>query len=214
MTLGKSQCALQYKLHSLYKGDNSITETAEEAVPALPRSSSRQSTVELGGQTYEVVVLNGLTWMAENLNYKVSNSWCYDNDPANCREYGRLYTWQAAQNACEALGWRLPTDEEWREMAKLYGGYYDYPEGKAIGDAEKTYEALIEGGQSGFSAQLGGWRRSDGGLGYLGRSGNYWSATEFGSNQGWLYTFSRDFGKLYRYSLNKSYGHSCRCVRD
>jgi uncharacterized protein (TIGR02145 family) len=32
------------------------------------------------------------TWLAENLNYAVDNSWCYKDDSANCEKYGRLYS--------------------------------------------------------------------------------------------------------------------------
>ncbi|WP_458449949.1 FISUMP domain-containing protein [Fibrobacter sp.] len=44
--------------------------------------------IKVEGETY--------TWLAENLNYAVDNSWCYEDDPANCEKYGRLYsTWAA-----------------------------------------------------------------------------------------------------------------------
>ena len=46
-------------------------------------------------------------WMAENLNYRYlgptndldSSSFCYDDDPANCDAYGRLYVWSAAMDS-------------------------------------------------------------------------------------------------------------------
>jgi uncharacterized protein (TIGR02145 family) len=34
--------------------------------------------------------------MAENLNYAAEGSKCYDDDPANCEKYGRLYNWSTA----------------------------------------------------------------------------------------------------------------------
>jgi uncharacterized protein (TIGR02145 family) len=55
--------------------------------------------------------------MAENLRYNIEGSWCYDNDEANCQDYGRLYTWDAAKKACPT-GWHLPTREEWQELVR------------------------------------------------------------------------------------------------
>nr|WP_244831644.1 hypothetical protein [Candidatus Vampirococcus lugosii] len=31
------------------------------------------------------------------------NSWCYDDDSANCEKYGRLYNWDAAMTVCQQL---------------------------------------------------------------------------------------------------------------
>ncbi len=176
-----------------------------------PPVSISKGSATLGGKTYQTVRINGLTWMAENLDYEVPDSWCYDNDPANCRKYGRLYTWAAAKQACAAVGWRLPTDQEWRDMAKHFGGADD----DARDGGKAAFQALVVGGNSGFSALLGGSRGTDGSfylLGYL--SGLYWSATENGSDDAWNYNFNGGSGKLLRYRSNKAVGFSCRCVQD
>lgn len=169
------------------------------------------------GRAYRTVELNGLIWMAENLNYDAGEGcWFYNGKPENGEEYGRLYTWQAAQRACPP-GWRLPTDEEWKSLANAYGGYYDWQTLGCVGNPKLAYSALIEGGsdsnRSGFSALLGGWRGTDRSFHSLGDYGYYWSATERSSGNMWVYNFSRISGKLYQHDYYEGFGFSCRCVR-
>lgn len=56
-------------------------------------------------------------WMSENMNYPVkdseSDSKCYDNDQANCKN--RLYNWAGAMSVCPT-DWHLPTKEEWEAL--------------------------------------------------------------------------------------------------
>jgi hypothetical protein len=63
---------------------------------------------------------DGKQWTIENLNVKTPQSYCYAGAQLNCRKYGRLYMWEAAQKVCQLLGdaWHLPSDAEWRQMAK------------------------------------------------------------------------------------------------
>lgn len=60
-----------------------------------------------------------LHWFAENLNYKTTQSYCYNNDENNCTKYGRLYNSEEAQVACPE-GWRLPFDTDWPEEISFF----------------------------------------------------------------------------------------------
>ncbi|HMG66219.1 MAG TPA: FISUMP domain-containing protein, partial [Chitinophagaceae bacterium] len=79
------------------------------------------------GNSYTTKILPGnKKWLTDNLKINIPGSYCYENVAQNCDRYGRLYTWKSAQEGCKLLGkgWRLPTNEEWRKMAGLYGGIY------------------------------------------------------------------------------------------
>ena len=72
-------------------------------------------TLEFEGTSYRTVKIAGLTWMADNLNYEVEGSHCYNDDKENCKEFGRLYSFDAAQKACPE-GWHLPTSAEFTSL--------------------------------------------------------------------------------------------------
>jgi uncharacterized protein (TIGR02145 family) len=156
---------------------------------------------------------DGRTWTTANVAVDVTPSWCYDDLDANCRKYGRLYTWSSAKQVCAALGpdWRLPTNDEWRELATRYGGLLsESPEaGKA------SFAALISGGRSGFDAVLGGGRDAGGAYARGDAHGLYWTATESGAQTAWVYNFGRGMQALNRHEdIDKARGFSVRCIRD
>ena len=155
---------------------------------------------------------DGKQWMTQNLDTNIGPSYCYEDTELNCRRYGRLYTWESAQRGCQSLGdgWRLPTNDEWRQLAKHYGGVRDDSDdsGKA------AFKALLIGGRSGFNALLGGGRSDDGRYTRLEAHGFYWTASESDPATAWLYNFGRGGLSLNRHSDGeKPRAFSVRCVR-
>ncbi len=105
----------------------------------------------------------------------------------------------------------MPTDDEWRQMAKHYGGVNEDSDdsGKA------AYKALLIGGSSGFNALLGGGRSEDGQYARLEAHGFYWTASDSGSAGAWFYNFGHGGLALYRQSDGeKPSAFSVRCVRE
>ena len=155
---------------------------------------------------------DGKQWMTANLNVVTGGSYCYEDAELNCRRYGRLYTWESAQRACQSLGdgWRLPTDDEWIQLAKQYGGL-----GNDSADKGKaSYTALLSGGTSGFDAMLGGMREFDGKYSRLEEHGLYWTATDNNPTAP-FYNFGKGSQALYRQPLGqKQRAFSARCVKD
>lgn len=156
---------------------------------------------------------DGKQWMTHNLDVKTVPSYCHEDMELNCRRYGRLYTWQSARRACQSLGdgWRLPTDDEWRHMAKQYGGVSEDSDDRG----KVAYKALLTESSSGFSVLLGGGRSPDGQYERLDAHGFYWAASESDPTVGYFYNFGRGGQVLHRQSGGeKQYAFSVRCVRE
>lgn len=155
---------------------------------------------------------DGRQWTTQNLNVDTPQSYCYEDAELNCRRYGRLYTWESALSGCRSLGdgWRLPTDDEWRQMAKRYGGLLE----DSADGAKATYRALIVGGTSGFSAMLGGSRIS-GRYERLEAHGLYWTASDNGSANAAFYNFGKGGQALNRHGQGqKQMAVSVRCIKS
>ena len=155
---------------------------------------------------------DGKEWLTDNLKVETDQSHCYQDAEPNCQRYGRLYTWESARRGCESLGagWRLPTDEEWRQLAKHYGGV-----GAAAADnGRAAYRALLIGGPSGFNAVLGGNRSVDGRYARSEAHGFYWTASDNDPASAPFYNFASGGQALYRQrDGEKGMAVSVRCIR-
>ena len=164
-------------------------------------------------RTYSRRMADGKEWMTDNLDVKTVASYCYEGAESNCRRYGRLYTWASARRVCQSLGegWRLPTDDEWRQMTRHYGCVSEDSEDKG----KAAYKELLAGGSSGFNALLGGGRSDDGQYSRLEEHGIYWTASEIDRDTAWSYNFGKGAQALHRQSgLEKQRAFSVRCVRE
>jgi uncharacterized protein (TIGR02145 family) len=149
--------------------------------------------------------------MAENLDYDVGGSKCYDNDPANCEQYGRLYNWSTAMSACPA-GWHLPKDAEWTRLVKYVGG--EKTAGKKLKSTSGWYNYGNGTDAYGFSALPGGLGSSGGNFDAAGYYGRWWSATGDNASFALYRLMYYDGGNVGRRSYDKSVLFSVRCVAD
>ncbi len=176
------------------------------------RPAQDQRAASVGTMPASKQMADGKEWTTANLNVSNSASFCYEDAELNCHRYGRLYTWESAQRGCQSLGdgWRLPIDEEWRQMAKRYGGVID----DSVDKGRAAFTALMSGGTSGFNAVLGG-NRSNGKYERLEAHGFYWTASETDPVNATFYNFGKGGQGLNRHLQGeKQMAISARCVRD
>ncbi len=168
---------------------------------------------------------NGLTWLRENLmEQSTGKGWYLHNDykTAFMQGYGSLYDYEAAEKACQELGtgWRLPTTEDWLDMARAYGGMRteSAQSNMFIGNKELG-EKLVMGGESGLDLILGG--------NYIISSSEFSPKTaDKGITEGHYWTkgkrvFSiRNLGQgeiipdMTKNAVSWPHAYSCRCVKD
>ena len=214
-------------------------------------------TDERDGQVYKTVKIGDQVWMAQNLNYAYidvpynfsyynnvyisdSTSWCYDNDPANCAKYGRLYTWVAAIDSvklatdavnpqdcgygsmCSALngivkgicpsGWHLPQKSEWDIL------FTAVSDGStAVGNKFKSRSGWLSDGNGdddfGFSALPAGYYFK-GNIRDVGKQACFWSSVMFDDT---VYGVRLHPSNVVGWGEAGNYmfmGYSIRCVKD
>jgi uncharacterized protein (TIGR02145 family) len=195
-------------------------------------------TDDRNGQTYKAVKIGAQWWMAENLNYKTDNSFCYNDSAEYCEKYGRLYTWAAAMDSAGTWstngkgcgyghscllspfnihgvcpdGWHLPRDAEWDNLFTAVGGQ------STAGSMLKSMSGWNGSGNGtdayGFSALPAGIRDGNGNFYGLGYYADFWSSSEHFSNNAYNMHLYYSHGKADKNHDYKKEAYSVRCVKD
>jgi uncharacterized protein (TIGR02145 family) len=192
------------------------------------------------GQTYRITKIAGQIWMAENLNYKVEGSYCYNDSVEYCKKYGRLYTRAAAMDSagvwslngkgcgygdtCVPVypvrgvcpeGWHLPKYKEFSILLDSTGR----PTATRLKSASgwNDYKGQSGNGSDdyGFSALPAGLRGNSESYGSLGRYANFWSSSERDRRNTYiLYMYDNDSTAFMYYVETKKLAASIRCIND
>jgi len=195
-------------------------------------SSCSGGTIKIGNQV----------WQKCNLNVvpSVGESRCYDNDPANCEKYGRLYDWATAmalspncnttlcldqiqpkhKGICPS-GWHIPSDEDWDTLIVTVEGNDYYSAGTKLRsktgwiDDDDGFGYVAGTDNYGFSALPGGvyWSFSKR-FGSIGYTGFWWSATESGYYDAGRRDMGNDESWVNSGSPYKEDLLSVRCLKD
>ncbi|MEC9487561.1 MAG: fibrobacter succinogenes major paralogous domain-containing protein [Prosthecochloris sp.] len=206
---------------------------------------------DIDGNVYKTVQIGDQIWMAENLQVTQyrngdpipevqdldewialeTGAWSYyDNDPENGRIYGKLYNWYAVNDprGLAPEGWRIPTEEDWRQLEEYLGMNPEAAEdiefrgteanvGGKLKEQGEEFWKNPEGevtNETGFAARAGGYRDNDGPFCFFGKYGAFWSASETENGRVWFRGMTSNESGVYRFSFNKKCGFSVRCVRD
>lgn len=187
----------------------------------------------IGGRVYRTVTIDGVTWLAENLDYKFSgcgiggsgtpstpNAWYYNNDEATygidgTRKCGLLYNWYAVKllndNRADLIpGWHVPTTAEWDALANAVGG--SSVAGTRLKAANVDWATSWGGTDDyGFGILPAGGRHDS--FISVGSVSNFWTSSENSST----HSYSKYFGtgsSMTSYNSYKSNGYSVRLVKD
>ena len=233
-----SKTIYDYDLQILYKcvGDALIETDMAPCVSDVPESSSSAVTpkssggetgvsssgtsAEYGtlldsrdGKSYKTVVIGGKTWMAENLNFATDSSFCYDDTPANCTKYGRLYQESDAVKACPE-GWRIPTADDWMDLRNTAESEWSN-DLRSILEDEETWEINpmidpVPMNLIGFAARAGGYRAKTGQYDGEGTKAYFWGESNM-NYYAWI--LSKQY-ELDKESIMRGYfAYSVRCVQ-
>ena len=174
--------------------------------------------------SYATVKIGNDWWMAENLAYDAgAGSYCYDNLPSNCTEYGRLYEWEVANASCPD-GWHLATDTDWKTLETTLGMSADQlnlTEWRGTGDVGmrlKTTTGWYSNGNgtndARFNVKPSGFRDNDGSYDFLSREARYWTGSTSGVSDAYIRFFVYDDDAVYRNIRGKDRGMAVRCVKN
>jgi uncharacterized protein (TIGR02145 family) len=154
------------------------------------------------GQEYKIIVVDKISWMAENVNYNTTESWAYKNKDKKAKKYGRLYTWYDAKYEACPEGWHLPSEKEWQKLIDFYGG-----------DLTAGYMLQITGPTM-FNAKYAGFKNEYGVFLDIGNSANFWTSKSCDKDDAWKVYIDRDFNSIVQDYINKETGLSVRCVKN
>ncbi|WP_406538191.1 FISUMP domain-containing protein [Fibrobacter sp.] len=194
-------------------------------------------------QVYQTVTVGTQTWMAQNLNYQVANSYCYKGEPDKCAVFGRFYTWAVAMDSvgeftpngkgcgymdgenCELEGnvrgicpegWHLPSVDEWRDFINGVGG--EFVASKMLRSTAGWKDNGNGVDAYSFSALPAGLRDDKGNFKYAGETACFWTSTRSNKRKSYLLLMYSGIESVeldnYMNGYEKYYGANIRCIKD
>lgn len=176
--------------------------------------------------TYHWVRYGKLEWICENIRTETApgtylpdpdNSYYERNTEEETLQYGYLYDFETAKTL-ETEGWRLPTDEDWKDLECHLGMSADEAD-KEEWRGDFVGELLMQDSTgSELNLQHSGYYLTEGGVGVRNRGidGIYWTATPDTRTQGYAWTRMVIYNRtdVRRFPMLTKKALSVRLVRD
>lgn len=236
----QSSSSVESSSSEILSSSSGQIKSSSSAVFVEPSEVKRGSfTDERDGREYRYVQIGNQTWMAENLNYVVDSSFCYNDSLEYCEKYGRLYPWSVAMdsvgqfttpgNECgnnvicniETMvrgicpeGWHLPSVAEGEELVVAVdkGAH----KGTALMDSV-LWDGKISTDPYGFGGRPSGKRLADGTYNWLGVDGSFWLSTESKHRttyQARIFNYNDEWNGAMGLETDKNRGLAVRCLKD
>ena len=225
----------RYKINNVA---NLIVSFAQLFVPGANMRIFKEPVLEIAMTTGLNAAGAPLYWSAENVDIAkdINNNdigWCPGGGGVSrsvndhCRTYGRLYTWDEANKACEAFNqqneartgllWRLPNQDDWDLLVNRVevesGGPGTGGSGlkstKFVGTSSSLDIINFRALPGGYIND--GWSTSSARHDNLNKQGVWWSS-EASSNSAYRKYMDRNRNDVHNISRNKDKLYSVRCV--
>ena len=192
------------------------------------------STATIGGRVYRTVTIGGVTWTAENLDYKFSgcgiggsgtpttpNAWYYNNDEATygidgVRKCSLLYNGYAVKllndNRADLIpGWHVATSGEWDALANAVGG--TGVAGIRL-KADNVSWATSWGGTNDYGFEILPAGFYTGSFQGVGIETSFWTSTAYSNDMLYIRQFAYHSDSMYDSRTYRKYVYPVRLVKD
>jgi len=164
---------------------------------------------------YNWVRIGDQTWMTENLAFKAAKgSWAYDNKDENVKNYGYLYSLDAAKKACPK-GWHIPSSKEWKALLNELGG--EKVAGGLLKSSSDLWKTPNKSNYEFLALPSGKVSQKDAKFSGLGNSAEYWtiSPTSNAGDSFFVFELLDNSTAITEkpYAKNK-FAFAVRCIKD
>ena len=213
------------------------------------RHTGQNTVTDVDGNVYHTIVIGNQEWMLENLkttryndgtpipNVTDVTEWrnvdepayvWYNNDISNKEPYGALYNWHVIGNSKSLCpdGWRVATDEDWKELELFLGMKPEQIEGTGLrgnDEGSKLKEAGTDRwnspnkgatNEAGLTIIPGGRRDSSGRFYDMGTGSTIWTSSETSTSCAYYRHFATNVSTIGRNPEgDKKFGLAVRCIR-